>query len=299
MNRQSRTLVLLLVALFLAPSAQAESRDPLLDHFEGEWGLPGTDSTCEKIEATLKFSEDGSRLDVHYPVPVGSDIGRVSDVFEYSVVAVAGNSVRMKLDGETRKDDQGKLVVWDLVRLSADAFCWHRADWEPDHCSAPRIRCDSALDRFERETTEKASEILQSLQDRDFPDSAARFALPEAIPESEHAAEYQRLSNSLRVVIDELGEPTRWLLFEQDQKFVPELVNISIGPSHVLVSQEHGNYFYAFYEVEFAREGKGYFRAAFDREGGIVQMTFSLLREKSERMAEIGELVLRETAHEF
>ncbi len=285
--------------LVVAATAHAESRDPLLAHFEGDWGLPGTEEKCEDVESTFTFSSDGSRLELRYARPVEDLTGHYRDVYEYSVIAIAGNSVRMKLEGETRTDDRGELVVWDLVRISDDSYCWHRADWTPGQCTVPRLRCGSASDRFERETTQEAGNVLSLFDQGRYVAASAHFELPKAIPESERAAEFQRLSNSLRIIVDELGAPSRWSLVQQDDRYVPEIVNIALGPSHVLVSQEHGNYFYAFYKVEYLREGVGYFRAAFYPGGGIAQMTFSLPRVKSERMAEIGERVLRETAHEF
>ena len=123
--------------------------------------------------------------------------------------------------------------------------------------------------------------------------------MPATLPKEEHEAEYQRLSTGLRVLISEIGRPREWELVVQDQTSPPEIVNVSLGPSHVLVSQEHESYFYAFYRVQFEEEGEGYFRLDFEPKIGVAQMTFSLPREKSVRMSEIAETLLRETARDF
>ncbi len=110
----------------------------------------------------------------------------------------------------------------------------------------------------------------------------------------------KRLANSLKIVIRELGYPNQWSeVVQVTFDTIPDLVNVAVGPSHVLVAQEHADYFTAIFEVAFAHDGAGYFRAAFNRDGRITRMTFSLPREHTERMAEIGGILLRETAHEL
>lgn len=285
------------VALLLTGDAAA--RDPLLRHFEGTWGVPGSIESCEENAETISFSPDGSEMQITYSHPLTGDDGVPVNDFRYQVLGVAGSSVRMKFEGETRTTSDGELVVWDLVRISGEAYCWHRADWEPETCTPLRIRCKSILDEFERKMRRRTSDALDLLMRGEYEEAAALFTLLPLIPESERQNEHRRLTNSLAVIVRELGAPMRWSEVMQDTENSPELVNVSVGPSHVVVSQEHGNFFRAFFRVSFTYEGSGFFRAAFNSSGEILQMTFSLPRERSERMAEIGAFVLRETAHEF
>ncbi len=291
-------MTFLAVAVFLLPF-EASARDPLLGYFEGTWGTPGASDSCEKNANDIRFSESGETAHFSYTEPIPGPDGIMSTEFQYKVLGVAGNGVRMQLVGETRTTEDGELVVWDLMRISDDSYCWHRADWQPDHCTAPWIRCQSMLDDMEKKASRRTAEVLRFLQSGSYRDAAAFFSVATIIEPAEHANEFTRLANSLEIVIRELGSPTKWAEMVQLLEEFPDVVNVAIGPSHVLVEQEHGKYFIAIFEVHFAREGHGYFRAAFDSRGEIRQMTFSLPRERTERMAEIGEILLRETAHEF
>jgi hypothetical protein len=294
---RKNALVFLAVALLLASNAAA--RDPLLRHFEGTWGLPGSFASCEENAVTISFSDDGDEMRIQYsqPIPGPDDVPGTD--FRYRVIGVAGNSVRMALDGETRTTADGDLVVWDLARLSDEAYCWHRADWEPESCTPPRLRCASLLDKFEHTMRKRTSDALGLMQRHEFEAAARMFGLPAAIPEAERPNEYTRLTNSLTIIIRELGDPAKWSEVIQGPNDPPEMVNLSIGPSHVVVSQEHEKFFFAFFGVDFRLEGSGYFRTAFDSNGDLAQMTFSLPRKHTERLAEIGEILLRETAHEL
>ncbi len=280
-------------------TGDSAARDPLLRHFEGTWGVPGSIESCEENAETISFSPDGSEMQITYSHPLtGHDDVPVND-FRYQVMGVAGSSVRMMLMEETRTTSDGELVVWDLVRMSSEAYCWHRADWEPEICTPPRIRCESILDDFERMMRRQTSGALSMMQRHEYEAAANLFGLPSVIPESERPNEHRRLTKSLAVIVREFGVPLDWSEVMQRQDQPPEIVNLSVGPSHVVVSQEHGNFLSAFFRVRFSTEEDGFFRAAFDSTGGIAQMTFSLPRERTERLAQIGEILLRETANEL
>ena len=51
--------------------------------------------------------------------------------------------LRMAIEGETRMTPTGELVVWDLVLLSPDRYCWHRTDWPHGGCTKAIVRCPS------------------------------------------------------------------------------------------------------------------------------------------------------------
>lgn len=289
--------ILIGVALLLPEAAAA--RDALLSHFEGKWGTPGSIASCDENSATIRFSSNGNEMRISYSKPVEGPGEVMATDFHYEVVGVAGNSVRMNLFGETRSTEAGELVVWDLVRLSEDAYCWHRADWKPGLCTPPRLRCSSILDDFEALMRQRTTDALELMRRGEFEEAASLFKLPPVIPETERDSEYRRLANSLAVVVRELGNPEDWFEAMQDQRNPRKLVNVSIGPSHVVVSQEHGTFFFAFFQVRFEHEASGFYRAAFGPAGEILQMTFSLPREHSERMAEIGAILLKETGHEL
>jgi hypothetical protein len=49
--------------------------------------------------------------------------------------------LRLSLIGEMRRTDDGERVVWDLVMISRDEYCWHRADWPEGKCTGSVERC--------------------------------------------------------------------------------------------------------------------------------------------------------------
>jgi hypothetical protein len=70
----------------------------------------------------------------------GAD-GQPPAAANYSVIDESANYLRMSMKGETRLDPAGNAVVWDLVLLSPDSYCWHRSDWQEGGCTQPAIRC--------------------------------------------------------------------------------------------------------------------------------------------------------------
>lgn len=67
--------------------------------------------------------------------------GSIGDRAEYEVIAYTPDSIRLFLVGETRRTSAGELVLWDLVLVSADAYCWHRSDWPQGGCTKRIVRC--------------------------------------------------------------------------------------------------------------------------------------------------------------
>jgi hypothetical protein len=65
-----------------------------------------------------------------------------AETVRYRVLQSEPN-LRMVIEGETRKTAAGEPVVWDLVLLSNDQFCWHRTDWSPGACTKAIVRCPS------------------------------------------------------------------------------------------------------------------------------------------------------------
>src|SRR5262249_26983880 len=83
----------------------------------------------------------GSRMEVRHPkgAVVGDQAPQVVTV--YRILAWSANALRMEIIGETRKTEDGDPVIWDLIVLSPDSYCWHRADWPPQGCTGRVLRC--------------------------------------------------------------------------------------------------------------------------------------------------------------
>ena len=92
--------------------------------------------------ARFAFSEAGSELHVHVPTGVYLDSTALGPDATYRIVGEASRVMRMQMVGEVRRTETGDLVVWDLVLLDADSFCWRRVDWPPEACTKRLTRCE-------------------------------------------------------------------------------------------------------------------------------------------------------------
>ena len=104
----------------------------------GTWGTEFEVATCLSNPHTSRFSPDGRTMFLRYAK--GEAGVPPADVI-YQIVGGGPDYLRMKVEGETRTTDAGVTVVWDLVLLSADSFCWHRTDWQENGCTKPITRC--------------------------------------------------------------------------------------------------------------------------------------------------------------
>jgi hypothetical protein len=76
----------------------------------------------------LKFKEESKEQEIP------------ASAVRYHVLQAEPN-LRMAIEGEKRVTPTGEPVVWDVVMLTPDKFCWHRADWEPGACTPALVRC--------------------------------------------------------------------------------------------------------------------------------------------------------------
>jgi len=112
---------------------------PIRDLVAGDWSA----GSCSGVFQRFTFSEDGTQM---FAVP---SVGFLADTPEsqprevaiYNVLDESGRILRMQIEDESRRTDDGRVVVWDLVLLSEDSFCWHRTDWRPGGCTRPLTRC--------------------------------------------------------------------------------------------------------------------------------------------------------------
>jgi hypothetical protein len=101
---------------------------------EGQWRWSNNETGCDSAY-TMRVAHGGKYVISSYTYQ-----GR-RDSSEYRVLTHVPGVIRAQITGETRKDAEGKAVLWDFVQLSEDAFCWRRSDWDPDTCTQPLMRC--------------------------------------------------------------------------------------------------------------------------------------------------------------
>jgi hypothetical protein len=136
------TMILAVTTVFLVgagTSVDPESK-PLRfrEIASGVWGLEHQDLTCKGNAHTIEFSDDGTIMTLRYTRGIG---GKPPTKVAYRVISEGPGYLRMRMEGEERKTDDGELVVWDLVLLSLDSYCWHRTDWQQGGCTQPAVRC--------------------------------------------------------------------------------------------------------------------------------------------------------------
>ena len=119
--------------------AQAtDSRPTLREAAAGVWGFEAAGASCKDNPHTITFSADGGEMTLQY---TKSFDGKPPVQAKYKILADGEDYLRMSMYGEDRKTDSGELVVWDLLMLSYDSYCWHRTDWSENGCTQPASRC--------------------------------------------------------------------------------------------------------------------------------------------------------------
>jgi len=105
----------------------------------GKWGWEGSDD-CKVAPEVISFS--GNRKHMYIALsPVREDGGREPRrLAEYRILREIPAGLEMSLKGETRTNDAGQPVTWNLVLLERDKYCWQRSDWGSG-CTKPLQRC--------------------------------------------------------------------------------------------------------------------------------------------------------------
>lgn len=106
----------------------------------GNWDEEHPDS-C-KNPHVLSFNDDKTMMFVTY-----ADVGWITEndnrkVFNYKILSANQSALRMQLENEPRLDKEGKPVVWHVVLVDGDSYCWGRDDWPQGACTPPRKRCE-------------------------------------------------------------------------------------------------------------------------------------------------------------
>lgn len=118
-----------------------ESDEPILRFWDiaaGSWGFQVKDASCEDNPHTISFSDGGMTMKLRYAKSLNENPPTEAT---YRVLAEGPGYLRMAMEGETRTTDAGVPVIWDMVLLNANSYCWHRTDWQPGGCTQPATRC--------------------------------------------------------------------------------------------------------------------------------------------------------------
>lgn len=135
---QTFTMVVLLAVAGCA-TAPTPASSPVFDRLLGQWDERG-ESLCESPHV-LSFDETKATMLITY-----ADVGWASEsdsrkTFRYKILDVAPSSIRVALENESRLDSNGEPVVWHIVIVDDDTYCWGRDDWPIGACTPFRKRC--------------------------------------------------------------------------------------------------------------------------------------------------------------
>lgn len=132
-----RILIVTLLLLSQGCTSNKVSKElpPLRDLLIGEWSQ--TQKGCRELPAVKTFSEDGKFMFVNSK----DNEQAVTKEVKYIILAETETTMRMRIDGEKRKMRSGKPVVWDLIVLNENQFCWRRTDWPRNECTRIVNRC--------------------------------------------------------------------------------------------------------------------------------------------------------------
>ena len=134
-----RAVVLVAVG-FAGCASHPNSQTPgVFEQLAGTWSEEH--AGCKNPHA-LTFDHDKKTMLIEY-----AEVGWVTEtdsrkVFRYRILGTGQSAIRVQLENEPRLDDQGKPVVWHIVVIDADTYCWGRDDWPEGACTPPRKRCE-------------------------------------------------------------------------------------------------------------------------------------------------------------
>jgi hypothetical protein len=143
------SLVTAVVVAFSGCVPTKPAEPSIFEVLPGTWGWEKTEKlSCAGNSHTLSFSEDRKMMLLRHKEVLPEQV-IAAETVRYRVLQSEPN-LRMVIEGETRKTDSGEPVEWDVRLLSADRFCWHRADWPSDGCTEAIVRCPSDSAQLDR-----------------------------------------------------------------------------------------------------------------------------------------------------
>lgn len=133
-----RSAVALVAVGFAGCASHPSSQTPTV--FEQLVGTWSEESAGCKNPHSLTFDGNKNML-IEY-----AQMGWVTEtdsrkVFRYRILGADESALRVQLENEPRLDEQGKPVVWHIVAVDAETYCWGRDDWPEGACTPPRKRC--------------------------------------------------------------------------------------------------------------------------------------------------------------
>lgn len=124
------------------PPLSAQHLDPMIDALTAHrWGW-ADQAGCAGNRESFHFAPDRDRMEIRTDKPYETYNGKIDNKAVYRVVAWEPRLIRLAMEGETRLDQNGQPIVWDLsFSESFDEWVWVRNDWLPGSSTKPHVRC--------------------------------------------------------------------------------------------------------------------------------------------------------------
>jgi len=137
-------ILVILINISACGTTVEKSNRPIREIITGSWA-PETKvgQVCRESPPTYSFSNDGALMYVTSDSGLYmSEGGGKFNKLTYQIVGEGQYSLRTIIEGEERRTANGNVVMWDLVLLSENRFCWHRSDWDSNSCTQEFRRCN-------------------------------------------------------------------------------------------------------------------------------------------------------------
>jgi hypothetical protein len=103
-----------------------------------------TEAACSMKNPRFRFefSLDKKHLTIVFDRKTDNSLGANKDRFEASVTAATNQTLVIRYDGETRLNNLGKLIEWELAVVAPGIYRWRATDWKTGQVNTVvGIRC--------------------------------------------------------------------------------------------------------------------------------------------------------------
>jgi len=124
-------LLTLISVLFVSISFTSKgSKNNIFETLQGKWAWELNIGTDNYNPQTISFNEDHSRIIFNVDKAIEISKANFVNQYEYEILKVKKNKLKLSLVGEERKSKDGRLVWWELLLVDHSTFLWKRSDWE-------------------------------------------------------------------------------------------------------------------------------------------------------------------------
>jgi hypothetical protein len=137
-----RACLILAVSVLVAScgTTGGAGKSPSLEkQLQGLWA--DEKEQCLSNPETIEFSADGSEMTITRAKMGWATKSDSRKVFRYRILSRTATYLRVELERESRLDAAGRPVIWHIVPVDSQTFCWGRDDWAHSACTPPRVRC--------------------------------------------------------------------------------------------------------------------------------------------------------------